>query len=368
MHTITLTRDNIVNADNNRMVYDIPGSKNLEGSEVALSTLYMYYSWQNINGTTLNNNVFTFTLPDLTLDATGTPLATPIVGQVMTVTIPSGLYEIADVNAFLQQYCIDNNLYVVNTATGEFVYFLQLQINVTLYKCQLNLFALPTAPLPAGYSSPSGGFYQAGGAFPANDISVVGINVSIGNFGAVIGAPLLATGATYATNPSSTFPVATVATGAFPTGNVVMLSTITPNVQPNSVIFVQCNLIQNLFANPQTQLYPVPAKSNLGALLQIEPPEYAWNRCKPGQVGQIVITFTDKNGGPLIILDPDIVLTLVIRDQESRHANIGSESAMGMPSSAETLNMQRHPQNTRGPVPTMMDAAARRIGAAYRNY
>ena len=39
MHTITLTRDNVVNigSGNNRMVYDIPGSRNLEGAEIAFT-------------------------------------------------------------------------------------------------------------------------------------------------------------------------------------------------------------------------------------------------------------------------------------------------------------------------------------------
>ena len=366
MHTITLTRDNIVNSDNNRMVYDIPGSKSLEGAEVALSTLYMYYSWQNVNNTSLANNTFSFTLPQLDVDAAGAPIAP--VTPTFNVVIPPGLYEVADINAYLQQFCIDNNFYLVNTATGEFVYFLQLQINVTLYKCQLNLFALPDGGLPAGYTAPPSGFIQAGGAFPSVAAQVVGVDFTAGNFGKIIGTPLLATGATYATNPANSFPVATAASGAFPTGNVVMLSTVTPNVQPNSVIFVNCNLIQNVFSNPQTQLYPIPAKTNLGALLQIEPPEYAWNRCIPGQVGQIIITLTDKNGAPLVILDPDIVITLVIRDQESHLANVVGESMLGMPSSAESLKNQRHPQLTRGPVPTQKDAVARRIGKTLVNY
>ncbi len=366
MHTITLTRDNIVGTDNNRMVYDIPGSKSLEGAEVALSTLYMYYSWQNVNDTTLVNNKFSFTLPLLDVDATGAPIA-PI-NPTFNVVIPPGLYEIADINAYLQQFCIDNNFYLVNIATGEYVYFLQLQINVTLYKCQLNLFALPAGGVPAGYTAPPGGFILLGGAFPSVAAQVVGVDFTVGNFGQLIGAPMSATGAVYVTNPSSSFPPALASSGAFPNGNVVMLSTITPNVQPNSVIFVNCNLIQNVFTNPQTQLYPVPAKTSLGALLQIEPPEYAWNRCMPGQVGQLIITFTDRRGGPLVILDPDIVITLVIRDQQSHLANVVGESTLGMPSSAESLRSQRHPQLTRGPVPTQKDAVARRLGKSLINY
>ena len=158
MHTITFTRDNFVGQDNNRLVYNLPGSSSLEGAEVALSTLYMYYSWQNINDTSLANNVFTITLPDLTQDGTGTPLPATASGVVLTVTIPSGLYEIADINAYLQQFCINNNFYLVNSTTGEYVYFLQFQTNTTLYKVQLNMFALPDIPIAAGFTAPVGGF------------------------------------------------------------------------------------------------------------------------------------------------------------------------------------------------------------------
>jgi len=88
----------------------------------------------------------------------------------------------------------------------------------------------------------------------------------------------------------------------------------------------------------------------------------------PGQVGQLIITFTDRRGGPLVILDPDIVITLVIRDQQSHLANVVGESTLGMPSSAESLRSQRHPQLTRGPVPTQKDAVARRLGKSLINY
>ncbi len=130
MHTVTFTRDNFVGPDNNRLVYDVPGSASMEGTEVALSTLYMYYSWQNVNNTTLSNNTFQFTLPTLTQDSTGAAVG-PF-NLTYTVVLPNGLYEIADINAFLQDFCIQNNLFLINATTGEYVYFIQLQTNITL--------------------------------------------------------------------------------------------------------------------------------------------------------------------------------------------------------------------------------------------
>ena len=64
MHTITLTRSNIVGTGNNQMAYSIPGGTNLEGSEIALSSLYMYFSWENINDAPLANNTLKIWWPD----------------------------------------------------------------------------------------------------------------------------------------------------------------------------------------------------------------------------------------------------------------------------------------------------------------
>lgn len=377
MHTITFTRDNIVNSDNSRLVFDLPGGRSLEGAEIALSTLYMYYSWENVNGTTLNNNQFKIALPDLVNDATGAALPSPITGVVLTITLPDGIYEIADINSYFQQWSLDNNFYLINTTTGDNVYFLQIQTNFTLYKVQVNLFALPATAgtgIPAGYSAPPNGFLnipQTGnpgtnGAFPAlvgGQGQVIGPDFSFGNFKKIIGAPMTATGATYVTNPSNSFPPAPVASGVFPNGSVSLLSTITPAVNPNSVIFLNCNIVQNQYTNPQTVLYPIPGKTSLGGLLSIEPPEYAWNKCMPGTVGQLIVFFTDRTGQPIRVLDPDMVITLVIKDQVGMNANMAAGSVFGMSSSSESLRFQRALGNTQGPTPTMNDAIARHLKA-----
>ena len=375
MHTITFTRDNFVGQDNNRLVYNLPGSSSLEGAEVALSTLYMYYSWQNINDTSLANNVFTITLPDLTQDGTGAPLPSTASGVVLTVTIPPGLYEIADINAYLQQFCINNNFYLVNSTTGEYVYFLQFQTNTTLYKVQLNMFALPDIPIAAGFTAPTGGFLNCppvvaavgaaipNGAFPATGSEIVGVNLAASNFSTIVGAPGNVTGSTLAVSSNiSTWPPSTVASGVFPNGNAVWLSNVAPAVQPNSVIYLNLAQIANQYSNPQTVLYPIAAKTAIGELLIIEPPEYAWNKLTPGTISQFILTFTDRNGAPIKILDPDVVITLVVKDQVGEHANIGPDAtALGGTHARNSQMYQRHPANTSGPRPTMKGAVVRRL-------
>ena len=166
MHTITLTRDNVVNvgSGNNRIVYDIPGSRNLEGAEIALASCYMYYSWQNINSQPLNNNQFQIYIPLLEVDGTGSGIG-PFGDQYYTITIPDGIYTIADLDNYLQQWSIDNDFYLIDSA-GNNVYFFQISANITQYNLQFNTFVFPNLIIGADtfagkyptYTQPPNGF------------------------------------------------------------------------------------------------------------------------------------------------------------------------------------------------------------------
>ena len=343
MHTITLTRANIATPDNNLLVYDIPGSRNLEGSEIALSNLYMYYSWENINAQPLNNNLFYLSWPSVT-DASGNTQP----DTLLSVTIPDGIYEITDLNAYIQQFCINNNLYLINDTTGEYVYFVQLQVNATRYSIQFNSFSLPTSvSLP--YLEPPGGFCVTpllpnitngsgfptvngtapGWAFPPNFSDWAGFEDNYAKPPGAVTVPIVATPFT--------------GLGAFPTGNTSFLSTKAPQVTPNPVVYLNCNAIQNTFANPQTFLYPIPAKAGIGQLLQIEAPEYSWNALTPGQFGAFRFTFTNAAGQPIKILDPNIIITCVVRDHEEKSMNMGSSNVGGISRSMETLRHGHKP-------------------------
>ncbi len=256
MHTIVLNRENIQGEDNNRLVYNIPGAKAMEGAEIALAQLAMYYSWQNINDQPLFNNTLSITIPPLAQDAAGNPI-TPVAATTLEIVIPNGVYQVADVQAYFEQWCILNNFYMINDTTGEYVYFFQMQVNPTRYALQFNSFALPYptgGALPSGFVQPPNGFLDglngvsyANGAFPAT-----GNNYAPGwtfpdEFYKWAGfkAPLSQPGGV--NNYFTT-------TAAFPTGSSSFLSNTSPDVQPNSVIYLNCNLIQNNYANPQTFL------------------------------------------------------------------------------------------------------------------
>ncbi len=342
MHTITLTRADIRNEDNNLLIYEVPGSKSLEGTEIALAELYMYYSWENINAAPLGNNIFNLSWPSVT-DASGNVQP----DTLLTVTIPNGIYEVTDLNAYLQQFCINNNLYLINDTTGEFVYFVQMQVNATRYAIQFNSFSLPTSvSLP--YIEPPGGFCVTpllpnvtnsafpatngtapGWAFPANFADWAGFKANYANPPGAVVTPITA--------------VPFTGLGNFPTGNTSFLSTTAPSINPNPVIYLNCDKIQNTFSNPQTFMYPVPAKAGIGQLLSVEPSEYAWNQMTTGTVAQFRFTFTNSEGQPIKILDPNIIMTCVIKGPGEKQNNMGASTSGGQSAAMETQRHMHHP-------------------------
>ncbi len=345
MHTITLTRANMANLGqgNNRLVYNIPGSQNLEGAEVALASAYLYYSWQNINAQPLANNTFQIYIPPLETVTN----ATAVGGAYHTITIPDGIYTVTALNNYFQSWSIENDFYLIDSA-GQYVYFFEVSTNSTKYTLQFDSYILPAGGLPSGYTQPSSGFLytltghgDAAGAFPTTGNGFAPGFKWPANFSTFCGF----TENAVAANSAGSNVYFSDSTKSFPTGIFSVNSTTAPQVQPNPVIFLNCNLVSNTYSTPSTFLAPIPGKTSAGGLLTIEPPEYAFNRIAPGQSGQVILSFTQIDGQPVVIEDPDIVVTLIIRDHSDKHFQMGPSNTFGGSASTHTLRHALHPQN-----------------------
>ncbi len=367
MHTLTLTRDNVTNIGqgSNRMVYNLPGSKNLEGAEIALASCYMYYSWQNINSIPLGNNQFSIYLPPVSIDGEVT-LGGVYGSQYYTITIPDGIYTLTDLDNYLQQWSIDNDFYLVDSS-GNNVYFFQISSNLTQYNLQFNSYVLPSlyigqtfASKYPTYTQPPNGFLNTlTGSGNTSGVFTSSFSTTE-DFSNAVGFKFPANFSTFAgfsdnykadTDGYQYFTYTPFGTGTsnaneiFPNGVFSFTSTTTPQVQPNPVIFLNCNIVRNDYSTPSTFLAPIPGKTTAGGLLSIEPPEYAWNKVMPGQVSQLILNFTQTDGQPIIIADPDIVVTLVIREHSDKHFNMGQSNTSGGPASSNTLRYSLNPQN-----------------------
>jgi hypothetical protein len=353
MYTIVLTENDIVNADNNSLEYTLPPGTHFEKASLALASVHMYYSWDNISSS-LGNNTMTITVPPLVNDATGQPVNSDP-AQTFTITFPNGMYDYQDLEYFLQQTFIQRKLYLIDNTTGENVYFFQLQINPTRYACQINLWAMPTYLDTSKYSEPEGGFFGVS-LFPAVETAgdgaivypVLGYNVGLGTFVKTVGAPFVTSSPGYSTAASSFWDSSPInyCTTAFPAGAISFLSTKAPDIQPNNVIFLNCNLLSNRYAQVNTAfLAPIPADVGFGELITVEPPSYAFMHLNAGYASKLRFTFTTKNNAPIVIKDGNMVITLIIKDQSSEMQNMAASLPGGVSQSPMSQEYARHPFN-----------------------
>ena len=287
MRQIVVNRNNLTNegTGNNKFVYRFPNSVVFKDSYIALSQASMYYSWFNISST-LQNNTFSITLS---------------AGVFTTITLPDGQYEISDINAYIQQTMVENNFYMID-ADGNYIYWLEMEVNATRYAVQFNCFEVP-AVLPTGYTSPhafSGIAFYPQFKIPASFNLIVGYvedfttpettNDFIQTYG---------TGTAYAKSLDNTFS---------------FISTVSPDVQPNANCLVSISNIDNIYASPNSIIYAITPQTGLGGLIQDKPSNYAWNKLLNGTYNQIRIELVGNNNDPLVMNDSNITLLFVIKE------------------------------------------------------
>jgi hypothetical protein len=177
MRTIVLNQTNIVpNTNNSTLVYKFPSSVSFNNSKIAIASINLYYSWVNISPT-LQNNSLSFNW----VNASNTNNYT-----TYTIYIPSGLYEVTDINAYLQFVFINAaNLntsqispiptapFYLKDSIGDNVYFLEFVVNPTKYAIQLNTYNVPST-LPTNFSNPGGTLLPAA---TFNPIVAIGVHL-----------------------------------------------------------------------------------------------------------------------------------------------------------------------------------------------
>lgn len=310
--TIVLNQANIAGVNNNTMVYRFPNSVAFPNHEIAVQSITMYYSWENINDTTLQNNKFEFTF-----------YSGSSVGTTLMVVIPSGLYEITDINNYLQYFCIANGLYLINAA-GQNVYFAEFLVNNQQYAIQINTYAFPTEnnadSVPQwiynamtdrwdgvvgleyeGWTTP-----KVGAGWSLNSGLFIGFNNVIWN-------PVITILANF--NLIVGFPVGFFTEPNLGIGTTLSyLSPIAPQVQPNSSIFFSISNINNKYAIPSSIIYSLSPAVAFGTQISDRPPQYTWNKLLPGTYNELRVQILGLDKSPLIILDPNMTILLAIRD------------------------------------------------------
>ena len=287
MNTVVLNSNNIVAGTNNStLLYNFPNSVKFTNHQVAVQSVNMYYSWQNINSTSLKNNTFTYTWV-----VAGTT-------TTYTVTIPNGLYEITDINNYLQYVFIDNGHYLIN-ATSQNVYYAEFIVNPNTYAVNIVTYPVPLS-LPTGYTTPVANPQtgaSAWGGFPTNYFNPL-ITIPA-NLNLILG---YAVG--FATSQN--------------TGNNTVLtysSSVAPQVQPNPNAIMTISNISNIYSSPSSVIHNVTPNVGFGQLISSIPNEYVWCDLLKGTINSLYIRFIGNDGNSLAILDGNMTIILLIREK-----------------------------------------------------
>lgn len=289
--SIVLTGSNVLSSDNSNstLVYNFPSSVSFSNHEIAVSSISMYYSWDNVGGATtqLNNAQFSYTWVALGLTST------------YQVIIPNGLYEIADINNFLQFTMIQNGHYLINSA-GQNVYYAEFLVNVNRYSVDINTFNVPTA-LPTGWSTPVAN--AATGAvgwvnFPTQRFNPLITLPATNNFHDLVGYA-----AGFATSQN---------TGLLT--NLTYSSSVAPQVQPNPTLFLSCSLVNNIYANPSTVIFAITPTVAIGGQILIQPPEFTFNAIR-GTTSSLTFQLRGRDGSVIKIRDTNMSIILCIKER-----------------------------------------------------
>lgn len=274
-YTLVLNSKNVIGSNNNIFQYQfLNGFKIGDNAEISVSAAQIPYSWYNVSYF-YQNTKFNLIFP------TGATTAT------LNITIPDGFYTVNDLQSYIEQVCITNNYYLINTA-GNYVYYVNLSYNISAYKIQLISSLVPTT-LPVGWTNP-------GWTLPT--VTRCPQFVVLDNFfGKLIGFNI------------GTYPTTT-------TSNFSKVSDYTPLGSNVNSIVLRCNLVSNPVTMPSDILDSFAiSNASFGSNINYQPAFQKWVKLSSGIFQNLSITLQDELFNDIKILDPNSVITLIIRNK-----------------------------------------------------
>ena len=283
---IVLTRANITSTDgsNSSLTYVFPSSVSFSNHAIALVSAQMYYSWNNIGDQQyLLNNRFSYTWKVDEITTT------------VNVVIPNGIYEIADVNNYMQFIMIQNGHYLIDSA-GLNVYYAEFLVSANRYAININTFPVPTS-LPTGWSAPVANAAAGYDAFPGYPDTTFNPSIVLpANFNKIMGYD-----ANFTTSQNDGVGLV-----------LSYFSSTSPQVSPNPTLFLSCSNISNIYCNPSGVIYSITPTVAIGEQIVVQPPEYAFNTLT-GTTSQLTFSLRGNNNNIISILDPTMTLVFVIK-------------------------------------------------------
>lgn len=296
MFILVLNQNNLVqDGTNSELVYKFPNSVVFKDKYIAVSSISMFYSWFNILQV-YNNNLFTYTW------TSGTTT------NVYTVNIPNGLYEISDINNYIQFICIQNGTYW--SIFGNNYYPFELLVNANRYAIQLNTYLIPTttptdATTPTNFVGWPTTEQNSVVTFPSQFNKIVGYSANFSS------NPNL----NNAYNPPSPSSKSSNYVAKLAGGQLSYLSDLSPQVQPNSNVLFNISNINNPYAVPSSVIYSLSPSVKIGEQITDTPPNFMWNKLIDGTYNELRLQLKGTDGQRLMINDPNMTILLTIRDK-----------------------------------------------------
>lgn len=316
---LVLNSKNVVGNNNNTYQFNFSqGSFTIpEDSYMSISQITLPYSFINVSSA-LGNNTFQYYIPT---GATGTQTA-------YTVLLADGFYTVKDIQNQLWATMKANGHYFYNITSPysavnpQIIYPLSISINITLYTTQIISYLIP---LSANVASIFGTNFS-----PAN-----GSNGTISWVGTYPAGTYAGNSCPYIVIPTTTISSSTIGNilgfvgGSYPSTNTGLSTSIySYNVNGNSLtsnppfpalgsningIVARCNLVENNVQYPNDCLDSFAITSTYGSNINYLPVKSNWIKIKSGKFSNLTITFNDQNFKPLICLDNNVLITLLIK-------------------------------------------------------
>ncbi len=280
---LTLNSTNVSNTNTNTSFkYNfINGGFTCKDYEMCVSSITLPYSFYNVSSY-YANKTFSLIFPTA---------ATTI---QYDITLPDGFYTVTEINSYIQQVCVDNGAYLLNSS-GNYVYFVQLIYNTTYYSVQLLTFLVPTLATIGTYTQPSSGLYSGAG-LPTTASTSKLVLASTGSIRTIIGFA------------AGTFP---------PTTQTVswnISSTLTPIGTTVNSIIMRGSLVSNSCTSPSDILDSMPIKDvSFGSNITYDPNFEKFVSVTNGTFNSFVFTFCDQSLNEIYARDPNVSITLIIR-------------------------------------------------------
>ena len=324
--SLLLNSSNLIGNNNNTFRYNfVNGSFNVpEGSEISVSQITIPYRFGNVSAA-LGNNTFTYIMP-----TSGTTATTNV------IVLPDGFYDLNAINSALYADCRSKGYYFYNNAVSTItpttgstayptvIYPISFSSVYSLYTNSITFQYIPTSSgnVATQYGT---NWVWALGTFPSTattpQVTITGVVSSTTNsFGNIVGfisgtypSSLVTYSGTPTTSNSQPYTVLGNTLKASANNTTVANPPFSSLATSVNSIIVHCDLVQNDIGIPSDILDNFPINATYGSNISYLPITDNSMKLKSGAYQSITISFTDQSLNPLLALDPNVSISLIIR-------------------------------------------------------